>query len=93
MNKKIISTVSSAIFGFALSGMALAAEININTADAQTLAQEINGVGPKIAERIIEWRQTNGPFESVEQLVEVRGIGEATLEKNRENLTIEGSSE
>lgn len=83
----------SALAAFAVSGAIFAAEINLNTADAATLADGIDGVGPTIAERIVEWREANGPFESVDQLVEVKGIGEKTLADNRENLSVEASSE
>lgn len=54
--------------------------ININTADAQTL-QELNGIGPTYAERIVAYREENGPFTSVEELMEIKGIGEKRLEK------------
>lgn len=62
--------------------------ININTADREALAQ-LNGIGEKKAEAIIAWRENNGAFVSLDQLTEVNGIGEATIEKNREALTLE----
>lgn len=61
--------------------------ININTADALELTK-LKGVGPKKAEAIVAWRKANGEFKSVEQLLEVKGIGEATLMQNRENIRI-----
>lgn len=61
--------------------------ININTADALELTK-LKGVGPKKAEAIVAWRKANGDFKSVEQLLEVKGIGEATLMQNRENIRI-----
>ena len=61
--------------------------ININTADAVALTQ-LKGVGPKKAEAIVAWRQANGKFTSVEQLLEVKGIGAATLEANRAKIQI-----
>lgn len=54
--------------------------ININRADADRL-QELPGIGPTYASRIIEWRKENGKFESVDQLLEIRGIGPKRLEK------------
>src|SRR5690606_10647541 len=59
--------------------------VNINTADVETLAQ-LKGVGSKKAQAIVAWRDANGGFTSIEQLLEVKGIGEATLEANREKL-------
>ncbi len=61
--------------------------ININTSDVQTLAQ-LKGVGVKKAEAIVAWREANGRFVSVEQLLEVKGIGEAILAANRDRLSI-----
>ncbi len=61
--------------------------ININTADVQTLTR-LKGVGLKKAEAIVAWREANGQFVSVDQLTEVKGIGEATLAANRDKIRI-----
>jgi competence protein ComEA len=72
-------------------GVVFATEpVNINTADAQALAEVITGVGLKRAEAIIEYRKENGPFSSVDELMQVQGVGEKTLEKSRERLTTGG---
>lgn len=63
------------------------AVINLNKADVQTLAQ-LHGVGEKKAEAIIAYRQANGGFKSVDELLQVKGIGEKTLEKNRARLAV-----
>lgn len=66
----------------------LAAEpIDINTADKETL-MAVKGVGERRAEAIISYREQFGPFKTVEQLMEVDGIGPATLDANRELLTV-----
>ena len=62
--------------------------ININTADREALAQ-LNGIGEKKAEAIIAWRDKNGTFVSLDQLTEVDGVGDATIEKNREAMVLE----
>ncbi|KGD64028.1 competence protein ComEA-like protein with helix-hairpin-helix repeat region [Alcanivorax nanhaiticus] len=64
------------------------ARINLNTADANQL-QELKGVGPKTAESIVAWREANGPFTSVDQLLAVKGIGEKTLAKMQDQLTVQ----
>ena len=61
--------------------------ININTADVAELTR-LKGIGAKKAEAIVAWRTVNGEFKSVDQLLEVKGIGEATLLLNRENIRI-----
>ncbi len=61
--------------------------VNINTADVQELTK-LKGIGEKKAEAIVAWRKANGDFKTVEQLLEVKGIGEATLAANKENIRI-----
>lgn len=70
-----------------LSAAALAEEpVDINTASAEMLADAIDGVGMHKAEAIVRYREEHGPFASVDELVEVRGIGPKTLERSREKL-------
>ncbi len=61
--------------------------VNLNVADATTL-ETLPGVGPAIAARIIAWRDENGPFRSVDELLAVSGIGEKTLDGFRELVTV-----
>ena len=60
--------------------------ININTATSQEL-QTLPRIGPALAQRIIEYRQTSGGFSTVDDLTNVKGIGEKTLEKIRTSIT------
>ncbi|MEC7120544.1 MAG: ComEA family DNA-binding protein [Pseudomonadota bacterium] len=62
--------------------------VNINQADAATLARLLTGVGAKKAQAIIEYRQTHGDFQRIDDLVLVKGIGAATLEKNRDRIRL-----
>jgi len=57
------------------------AAVNVNTADAETIAKELKGIGMSKAQAIVEYREANGHFETVEQLTEVKGIGLKTVEK------------
>ena len=71
------------------SGLVLAAEpVDINTASPEMLAEAIVGVGLTKAQAIVAHREVHGPFQSIEELVQVRGIGTKTLEKSRDNLTV-----
>lgn len=63
-------------------------KVNINTADAATLDRVLIGVGPSKAEAIIAYRKQNGAFRSADQLVGVKGIGLATVEKNRDRIML-----
>lgn len=62
--------------------------VNINKADAETLASALVGVGQAKAEAIVAYRAKNGEFKSIEQLADVKGIGEATVAKNKSRLTL-----
>ena len=68
---------------------ARSASVNINAADAETLADGLSGVGLARAQEIIRHREAYGPFVSVDELAEVKGIGQATIEKNRPVITLE----
>ena len=61
--------------------------ININTADAATLAT-LPGIGPVIAQRVVDYRLQNGPFARVEDITQVKGIGDAILAKVRDLITV-----
>ncbi len=65
-----------------------AAQVNINTADADTIATEISGIGENRARAIVEYRKVNGKFMTVDDLTKVKGIGEKTVEKNRKNISL-----
>ena len=77
--------VSATLF---LSLPASAGPVDINTADAAALASAMNGVGEKKAVTIVAYRKTHGPFQRVEDLSNVKGIGVSTVEKNRDNLAV-----
>lgn len=64
------------------------ASINLNSADAETLTRELKGIGVTKAKAIVAYRDAHGPFRSVDELLEVKGIGAATLEKNRAKLSL-----
>ncbi|OEC37090.1 competence protein ComEA [Pseudomonas cuatrocienegasensis] len=67
---------------------AVTTKVNLNTADAPTLQRELSGVGEKKAQAIVDYREANGTFVSVDELLEVKGIGESILERNRDKLSV-----
>lgn len=78
---------------FSVSGVAFGASgtVNINTATADELTS-LDGIGPKKAQAIINYRQKNGSFQRLEDLMKVSGIGPKTFTDNKERLTISGSA-
>jgi competence protein ComEA len=84
--KKIKLVIIACLLAF--SGMVFAGKVNINTADATTLAEELVGVGEKKAQLIIEYRTKNGAFHSADDLAKVKGISTRTIDKNRGNIDL-----
>jgi competence protein ComEA len=64
------------------------APVNINTAGVEELSS-LKGVGPKYAEAIVRFRETNGGFAAAEDLINVPGIGPKTLEVNKDRITVD----
>jgi len=62
--------------------------LNINTADSDALVEDLVGVGPQKAMAIVRYRQEHGPFEQVDDLALVDGIGAKTVEQNRSRMTV-----
>jgi competence protein ComEA len=83
--KKLRLVLLAAVAALTIS-IAHASPVDVNNADAEVLAAGLAGVGPAIAERIVAYREEFGPFRSAEDLLEVRGIGPATLENIRDNV-------
>jgi competence protein ComEA len=66
----------------------LADPVDINSADVETLASNIDGVGTQKAIAIVQYREANGPFSSLDDLANVQGIGMKTIDRNRDKLTV-----
>jgi len=65
-----------------------AVPVNVNTADAKTIADSLSGIGLKKAEAIVSYRAKNGVFKSIEDLNQVAGIGSKTIEKNKADILL-----
>ena len=73
---------------FSISCTAFAAPVNINQASAEQISEALNGIGPSKAAAIIEYREENGPFQSIDELTGVKGIGQKIIDKNRVNIIV-----
>ena len=67
------------------------AQVNLNTATAEQL-EALPGIGPDLAQRILDYRTDNGPFNNIEGLLNVKGIGEGKLAKFRDRVTVDMSN-
>jgi competence protein ComEA len=75
-----------------VSSFTFAGPVNLNTADAQSIATNLNGVGMVKAEAIVAYREQHGSFSSMDELLQVKGIGIKTLDRNRDMISLEASS-
>lgn len=69
-----------------------AGKVDVNKADAQALQENLEGVGEIKAKAIVNYRRKHGKFKSLDDLMQVPGIGEATINKNRRNLSLKGGA-
>ena len=77
-----------ALCSLLLPALALAGPVNVNTADAETISESLQGVGLSKAQAIVEYRQKHGPFRTPDDLSLVKGIGERTVELNRDIILV-----
>ena len=85
-------TIRSMLLCFAMlltvPAIGLADPVDINSADVETLAGSIDGVGTQKAIATVQYREANGPFSNVDDLANVKGIGIKTIDRNRSKLTV-----
>ena len=84
---KAITTLL-ALVALTFSSLTFASPVNINTANAAQIAEALNGIGMVKAQAIIDYRTSNGLFSSANQLILVRGIGNSTFEKNKDDILL-----
>lgn len=88
MNRLLIAVLAVTAPGFVLAG-----PVNINSADAETIAAELDGVGVSKAQAIVAYRDKNGAFASPEDVLNVKGIGQQILNANRNDILVGESGE
>ena len=89
--RKVFVMFVAALFMLSVVPIALADEgekININTAPVEELIK-LKRIGPRYAERIVQYREANGPFAQAEDIMKVRGIGPKTYQANKDIITVE----
>ena len=69
--------------------LAWAGPVDINKADAATIAKELKGIGMSRAQAIVAYREKNGAFKSADELTKVKGIGAKVVEQNRQSIQVE----
>lgn len=88
-----MKSLCTLLFAALLSLSAMAAgPVNINTASASEIAEALTGVGMAKAEKIVAYREENGNFAHIDELVNVKGIGVKTLDKNRDRIQLGGAA-
>ena len=85
--KTIVNLAACA--AFTLSSLAVAAPVNINSASAEQIAEALNGIGMSKAQAIVDYREAYGSFQSADEIVFVRGIGDATYQDNKDDILVE----
>jgi competence protein ComEA len=83
--RKFVPTLIATLL---LAPVIQAEPVNINTADAATLAKSLNGVGPAKAKAIVSYREKNGPFKSADQLAMVEGFSQKLIDKIRPDVRV-----
>jgi len=83
MFKRILLLITMLLVSFS------AFAVNINTASAEELGKGLKGIGKSKAEAIVVYREEYGVFKTLQDLTKVKGIGAATVDKNRENIELE----
>jgi competence protein ComEA len=89
MMKTLLTLILTGLLSFACWA---ADTVNVNTASAEEIAEGLKGIGLAKAEAIISYRETNGAFMHIDELVNVKGIGIRTVDLNRGVIKLEGET-
>ncbi|HOO37634.1 MAG TPA: helix-hairpin-helix domain-containing protein [Deltaproteobacteria bacterium] len=94
MRRFVVFFVGVTLVVFVFGGMAIGGhgQLNVNMATAEEL-QLLPGIGETIAQNIIDYRTANGPFRAIDDLVKVKGVGDAKLKNMRDFIKLDGASD
>lgn len=87
MKNKLLSFVTAFLLLLGSSEL-FAGMVNINKADAETLASNLSGIGASKAAAIVDYRNQHGPFKSIDDVQNIKGIGEKTFELIKSDLSL-----
>ena len=88
-----MSKLIAALIVTLLPALVWAGPVDINTADAATIAKELQGIGLSRAQAIVAYREKNGAFRNADELRKIKGIGAKVLERNRANIKLDAKAE
>jgi competence protein ComEA len=88
-----VRRVVQALIVTLMPALVWAGPVDINTADAATIARELQGIGMSRAQAIVAYREKNGAFRSADDLRKIKGIGAKVLERNRANIKVDGKGD
>jgi competence protein ComEA len=88
-----MSKLIAALIVTLMPALVWAGPVDINTADAATIAKELQGIGPNLAQAIVAYREKNGAFRNADELRKIKGIGAKVLERNRANIKLDAKAE
>lgn len=91
--KPLKSVLAPVLLSLLMAGSAFASDkVNINSADAATIERVLVNIGASKAEAIVAYRKANGAFKSADELVNVKGVGLKTVERNRDRIVVGGGA-
>jgi len=91
--ESFMSKLIAALIVTLMPALVWAGPVDINTADAATIAKELQGIGLSRAQAIVAYREKNGAFRNADELRKIKGIGAKVLERNRANIKLDVKAE
>jgi competence protein ComEA len=88
----LLAVLATSLTFLSVAAPARATPVNINTADAQTIAQGLKGIGLKRAQAIVDYRAKHGAFRSPDELAQIKGLGAKVIQKNRADIRVDGKA-